>query len=163
MDYLWSPWRYRYITSTSADDPCIFCRAASADDDRESLVAFRGRECFVILNRFPYTSGHLMVVPYAHVSTLESLPESATAEMALLIREAERHLRSLYRPEGLNVGINIGSAAGAGIAGHIHAHVLPRWVADSNFMTTVGETRVIPEDLQDTYGKVAGAFGAAHR
>jgi ATP adenylyltransferase len=161
MDYLWSPWRYRYVTSATGDEPCIFCAAGAATDDCASLVAFRGRECFVILNRFPYTSGHLMVVPYAHLATLESLPEGAALEMMRLIREAEAHLRSLYRPEGLNVGINIGKAAGAGIAQHIHAHILPRWTADSNFMTTVGETRVVPEDLEETYRKVAGAFAAA--
>jgi ATP adenylyltransferase len=163
MDYLWSPWRYRYVTSAGAGDACIFCAAASGKDDHSSLVAYRGRDCFVILNRYPYTSGHLMVVPYAHVATLESLTEQAAVEMALLVRQAERHLRELYKPEGLNVGINIGKAAGAGIAEHVHAHVLPRWTADANFMTTVGETRVIPEDLEETYRKVAGAFAAVKK
>lgn len=160
MDYLWSPWRYRYITSADVPDQCVFCKAASETSDRENLMVFRGREAFVILNRFPYTSGHLMIVPYAHVATLEEVSESAAVEMALLARKAEHHLRALYRPEGLNIGMNIGRAAGAGIAGHIHTHVLPRWAGDSNFMTTVGETRVLPEDLEETYAKVAGAFAA---
>jgi ATP adenylyltransferase len=158
MDYLWSPWRYRYISTAAPSDECIFCKAAGAEDDRESLVVHRARHCFIILNRFPYTSGHVMVVPYAHVATLEELPEEPTVEMALLVRRAEAVLRRVYRPEGLNIGMNIGHCAGAGIAGHIHTHVLPRWTGDANFMTTVGETRVLPEDLGDTWDKLSRAF-----
>ena len=158
MDYLWSPWRYRYISTASDADACIFCGAATAGDDREMLVVHRARHVFVILNRFPYTSGHLMVVPHAHVGTLSDLDEEAAVEMALVVRQAEGYLRRLYKPDGLNVGINIGRSAGAGIAGHIHTHVLPRWTGDANFMTTVGETRVLPEDLADTWEKLSRAW-----
>lgn len=159
MDYIWSPWRYRYVTTAAETDPCIFCNAAaSAANDSENLVVYRARHCYVILNRFPYTSGHLMVAPYLHVATLEDLPEEVAIEIALVVRRAEGHLRRLYRPEGLNVGINLGRCAGAGIAGHLHVHVLPRWVGDSNFMTTVGETRVLPEQLGDTWKRLTAAF-----
>ncbi|HWQ55285.1 MAG TPA: HIT domain-containing protein [Bryobacteraceae bacterium] len=158
MDYLWSPWRYRYISTAGASDPCIFCKAASGNDDRENLVVHRGRGCYVILNRFPYTSGHLMVVPCAHVATLEELAEETAVEMMLLVRQSEGHLRRIYRPEGLNIGMNLGRCAGAGVAGHVHTHVLPRWTGDANFMTTVGETRVLPEDLADTWEKLTRAF-----
>lgn len=161
MDYLWSPWRYRYVTTAGPADPCIFCQAASANNDAETFIVHRAGHCYVILNRFPYTSGHLMVAPYLHVATLEELPEEAAIEMALLLRRAEGHLRRLYRPEGMNVGMNLGQCAGAGVAGHIHAHVLPRWTGDSSFMTTVGETRVLPEDLQVTWEKLRGAFAGA--
>jgi len=158
MDYLWSPWRYRYVSTCGASDPCVFCKAAAGDNDRENLVINRGRHVFVILNRFPYTSGHLMVVPYAHVPTLEELSDEAAIELLLVARRAETYLRRIYRPDGLNLGMNIGQAAGAGIAGHIHMHVLPRWVADANFMTTVGETRVLPEGLDSTWEKLSAAF-----
>lgn len=158
MDYLWSPWRYRYITTASPADACVFCIAPSANNDRDNLIVHRARHCFIILNRFPYTSGHLMVVPYMHVSTLEELEEPAAVEMALLVRQAEARLRKVYSPEGLNIGMNIGRPAGAGIASHIHTHVLPRWTGDTNFMTSVAETRVLPEDLSVTWEKLSGAW-----
>ena len=161
MDYLWSPWRYRYVSAAEPSVGCIFCQKAAEAKDEENLVVWRGRRTFVLLNLFPYTSGHLMVAPYEHVARLEdAAPETAT-EMMLVVRTAEKHLRAIYRPEGINLGMNIGKAAGAGIAGHIHMHVLPRWTADSNFMTTVGETRVLPEDLGVTYQKLSRAFAAA--
>jgi ATP adenylyltransferase len=160
MDYLWSPWRYRYVSTAGPTDRCIFCEAVSANNDSETLIVHRARHCYAILNRFPYTSGHLMVAPYAHVATLEDLAEEAAVEMALVVRQAEGHLRRIYRPEGLNVGMNLGHCAGAGVAGHIHTHVLPRWVGDTNFMTTVGETRVLPEELQVTWEKLSAAFGS---
>lgn len=158
MDYLWSPWRYQYVTTADQALACIFCTLPAQHRDRENLIVYRGRFNFVILNRFPYTSGHLMVVPYLHVPALEQVPAETLHETILLARQAEKHLRAHYRPDGLNVGINIGKAAGAGVAGHIHMHVLPRWVADANFMTTVGETRVLPEDLATTYEKLAGVW-----
>jgi ATP adenylyltransferase len=158
MDYLWSPWRYRYISTADRVPGCIFCTAASEQKDEENLVAFRGRHNFVILNRYPYTSGHLMIVPYAHVATLGELPDETLSEMALLTRDAEKQLRAIYHPEGLNVGMNIGKCAGAGIAGHVHTHVVPRWTGDSNFMSVVGETRVLPEALEDTYRKISTAW-----
>ena len=112
----------------------------------------------MILNRFPYTNGHIMVVPYEHVATLDGLPEETALEMMRLAQRAERHIRDLYHPEGLNIGMNIGSAAGAGVAGHLHLHILPRWIGDTNFMTTVGESRVMPEDLAVTWEKMKAAF-----
>jgi ATP adenylyltransferase len=158
MDHLWSPWRYQYVTTAGAPDECVFCAAAKSTDDRESLVVYRGASNFVILNRFPYTSGHAMVIPYDHVATLESMDEATATELMLLARRTEKHLRALYHADGLNVGINIGRAAGAGVAGHIHMHVLPRWSGDTNFMTCVGETRVMPEDLEISWEKLTAAF-----
>ena len=166
MDRLWSPWRYQYVSSAESAPGCLFCSVASSRDDSENLIVYRGELNFVILNRYPYTSGHLMVAPYAHVATLESCDESAAVELIKLTRVAEKYLRAIYRPEGINVGMNIGACAGAGVAGHIHMHVLPRWVGDANFMSTVGETRVLPENLETTYDKVSEAFrdvGAAPR
>jgi ATP adenylyltransferase len=158
MDRLWSPWRYQYITAPPAASGCIFCQKATESNDAENLVVWRGKHSFVLLNLYPYTTGHLMVAPYQHVATLEDTTPETVAEMMLTARQAEKHLRALYRPEGLNLGMNIGRAAGAGIADHIHMHVLPRWIADANFMTTVGETRIVPEDLSVTYDKLSRAF-----
>ena len=158
MDYLWTPWRYRYVTSSGDAGECVFCAAAKAPCDRESLVVHRAAHNLVILNRYPYTSGHIMVVPYEHVASLEDLTDEALVEMIRLAREAERRLRALYRPDGLNFGINLGKSAGAGIAGHVHLHALPRWTGDTNFMTVVGETRVLPEDLDATWERLSKAF-----
>jgi ATP adenylyltransferase len=158
MDQLWSPWRYRYVTKAEAEPACVFCVKAHSNDDQANLVLYRGAHCFVILNLYPYTTGHLMVVPYIHISTMEEAPEEATAEMMQLTTAASRHLRSVYRPKGLNIGMNIGECAGAGIAEHIHMHVLPRWPGDVNFMTAIGETRVLPEDLDTTYQRLRQAF-----
>lgn len=159
MDYLWTPWRYSYIASGVKDDECIFCAAAERHDDAQSLIVLRAKKNFVILNRYPYTSGHVMVVPYAHRATLADSEPETLSEMMALAQRMERALESLYHPNGYNVGINIGKAAGAGIAGHLHLHVLPRWIGDTNFMTTVGETRVQPEDLATTYERLRGALG----
>lgn len=158
MDYLWSPWRYAYVTTAERAVECIFCQLPAEHRDRENYIVHRGRLNFVILNRFPYTSGHLMVVPYEHAPSLEQVAEETATEMILLARQAETHLRANYQPDGLNMGINIGKAAGAGVAGHLHMHVLPRWVADANFMTAVAETRVLPEDLDLTYEKLSKAW-----
>lgn len=133
---------------------------AAAQNDEESLIVRRGEHNFVVLNRFPYTSGHLMIVPYSHVPELGGLSDAGATEMMALTRAAERHLRGIYRPDGLNLGMNIGESAGAGIAGHIHMHVLPRWTGDANFMTTVGETRVLPEELDVTWRRLKTAFAA---
>jgi len=159
MDYLWTPWRYQYITKTGEAGECVFCAAAGATDDKAWLVVHRGARNFVILNRYPYTSGHIMVVPYEHVATLEEAADETLVELIRLGRECERHLRAVYRPEGLNLGMNIGRSAGAGIAGHVHLHVLPRWNGDTNFMTVVAETRVVPEELDVTWQKLRAAFG----
>ena len=138
----------------------MFCRIAGDTHDEENLVVHRDRYNFVVLNRYPYTSGHLMVVPYAHADALSSLEAEAAREMMDLVRLSERHLRETYKPEGLNIGMNMGESAGAGIAGHIHMHVLPRWHGDANFMTTIGETRILPEDLSATWQRLHRAFSA---
>jgi ATP adenylyltransferase len=159
MDYLWTPWRYRYISQEGEPAECIFCAAASATaDDREWFVVHRGQHNFVILNRFPYTTGHVMVVPNAHVARLEDLTDEVLVELFRLAQATEKRLRKAYRPDGINLGMNIGRSAGAGIAGHLHLHALPRWYGDSNFMTVVGETRVVPEDLETTWERLREAF-----
>jgi ATP adenylyltransferase len=134
---------------------------AAAGADQETLIVHRARHNFVVLNRFPYTSGHLMVIPYVHVSDLGSLDDETASEMMTLTRASERHLRAVYKPDGLNLGMNIGESAGAGIAAHIHMHVLPRWTGDANFLSTIGETRVLPEELDMTWRRLSEAFGAA--
>jgi ATP adenylyltransferase len=161
MDRLWSPWRYRYVSTAESATGCIFCDKPAANDDRGELILLRGRLNFVMLNLYPYTSGHLMVAPYAHVPTLEAADEDIAVELMTLTRRAQRHLREVYGAPGFNIGMNIGSCAGAGVAGHIHMHVLPRWSGDANFMTTVGETRVIPEDIDVTFDRLARAFAAS--
>jgi ATP adenylyltransferase len=160
MDYLWTPWRYQYLTTADKQEGCVFCAAAESSDDRGHLVVHRAQHNFVILNRYPYTSGHVMVVPYKHAATLEDLDDATLTELMRLARDTERHFRALYRPEGVNLGLNLGKAAGAGIAGHLHLHALPRWVADANFMTVVGETRILPETLDVTWQRLSGAFRA---
>lgn len=161
MDYLFTPWRYAYITTAGTTPGCVFCHREQEEDDRKAWIVHRGRHCFVMLNAFPYTSGHVMVVPYAHLDRLEKLPQDAAQELMSLTQRLEGVLRALYHPDGINVGMNIGAAAGAGVAGHIHMHVLPRWIADSNFMTTVGETRVLPESLETTWERVRGALSSS--
>jgi ATP adenylyltransferase len=158
MDRLWTPWRYSYIQRASSDDACIFCEKAAQNRDAENLIVFRGERNFILLNAYPYTSGHVMIAPYEHVATLEAAAPETLAEMMRLTRATESKLRAVYRPKGMNLGMNIGECAGAGVAGHIHMHVLPRWPGDANFMTVVGETRVLPEDLQTTYSKLSKAF-----
>lgn len=158
MDILWSPWRYRYITKASPADECIFCSKPRENTDDAALIVHRGEGTFVILNAFPYTSGHLMIAPYRHVASLAEAPEEDVLEMMRMCRRAEGILREVYQPGGLNLGMNLGECAGAGVAGHIHMHVLPRWIGDANFMSTVGETRVLPEELQVTYEKLKRAF-----
>ena len=161
MDYLWTPWRYSYITTADASShasSCVFCELLTAGDDEKSLIVHRGKFNFIILNAFPYTSGHSMVVPYEHVDRLHKLPEGAAMEMMALACLLETALLELYHPDGLNIGMNIGKAAGAGIAGHIHMHAMPRWVADGNFMTVIGETRVLPELLETTYERLKAKF-----
>ena len=157
MDRLWSPWRYRYVSKKGPEE-CIFCVKIAENDDNRNYVIHRAEKNFVLLNMYPYTSGHLMVAPYAHVSSLSESDPAALSEMMLLAQRAEAALRKAYNPSGFNMGLNIGESAGAGIAGHIHMHVLPRWPGDANFMTTIGETRVMPEDLDTTWVKLKDAF-----
>ena len=160
MDYVWSPWRYKYLKEVESDSrpDCFFCDAVQRTDDEKTLVVYRGKKAFIILNRYPYTSGHVMIVPYAHVDELQKLPPEAASEMMALSQRMESVLRGLYSPDGINLGMNIGKAAGAGIAGHIHMHLLPRWAGDTSFITTVAETRVLPEDLAETWRKLHDAF-----
>lgn len=136
----------------------MFCAALASSDDEQNFVIHRAAYNFVMLNRFPYSSGHLMIAPNIHVSRLTAIDTAAAEEMMHLARMSESILEQVYRPHGINLGMNLGEAAGAGIAAHIHLHVLPRWTGDANFMTTVGHTRVIPESLEDTYRKLRGRF-----
>lgn len=162
MDYLWTPWRFHYMTERTRVDECIFCEKPSSgpSNDREHLILHRGRLNFVILNLYPYTTGHTMVVPYAHVPDLSATDTETLNEMMSLARQLQQALKACYKPEGYNVGLNIGRCAGAGVDQHLHLHVLPRWTGDSNFMTVVGETRIQPEDLTTTYEKLAPFFRA---
>ena len=158
MDYLWTPWRYAYVSAAEKASDCIFCDLPRLGDDVKARIAHRGQHCFVILNTYPYTPGHVMIVPYAHLDELRKLPAEAAHEMMDLAQRMESVLRTLYHPGGINLGMNIGSAAGAGVAGHIHMHALPRWVADANFLSVVGETRILPESLETTYARIKQAL-----
>jgi ATP adenylyltransferase len=185
MDLLWTPWRYRYVTAADkdarggvpaslaawpGDKGCVFCNLLAATDyaiahgmpvdeaEAASGLVFRGRDCFVCLNAFPYTSGHVMVIPYRHESSLAALSAEAAHELMDLAQKTERVLGKLYRPHGINFGMNLGEAAGAGVAGHLHLHGLPRWMGDTNFMTTVAETRVLPEDLDTTWRRMRAEY-----
>jgi ATP adenylyltransferase len=160
MDYIWSPWRYQYMkeAASGTQPECFFCDAITRKDDDVTLVVYRGTNAFIILNRYPYTSGHVMVVPYAHVAGLDGCDAATLNEVMHLAKRVESVYRELYKPDGMNLGMNIGRAAGAGVVGHIHLHVLPRWFGDSNFMTVAGETRVHPEELSTTYQRLHGAL-----
>ncbi len=164
MERLWTPWRFSYISQPAASvekTDCIFCSLLRADRDRDHFLLYRGPSCFVLLNRFPYTSGHLMISPYRHVPLLTHLRPEETEEMMSLAQRAQAALSERYRPEGFNIGMNLGACAGAGVAGHVHLHVVPRWVGDSNFMTVLGETRVLPETLEQTFEKLLPFFPAS--
>ncbi len=185
MDALWTPWRFQYVSTTDlserqgvpelladwpGDTGCVFCNllAASAyavqngmaadEADRAANIVYRGEQCFICLNAFPYNSGHAMILPYAHIDELARLDPSAAQEMMVLAQRLEQVLRSIYRPSGINLGMNLGKAAGAGVTGHLHLHMLPRWLGDTNFMTVIGETRVLPESLEITWERLHSAF-----
>jgi ATP adenylyltransferase len=187
MDYLWSPWRFAYVTS--ADGParrgvppalkawqgdlgCVFCNLIAATDyaiangmdpakaESAGGLVLRGQHCFICLNAFPYTSGHVMIVPFAHLDRLALLPPAAAQEMMEMAQSTEQVLDSIYSPQGFNFGMNIGHAAGAGVAGHIHLHAMPRWVGDTSFMTTIAESRTLPEALESTWKRLREAFAA---
>jgi len=187
MEILWTPWRYAYVTSADravrsgvpaslaawpGDLGCVFCNLiASIDfaiasgmsvDQAEAAggLIYRGRQCFICLNAYPYTSGHLMVMPYAHLDRLAALPPETAHELIDLAQRTERVLERVYRPHGFNFGFNVGKAGGAGVAGHLHLHALPRWAGDTNFITTIGETRVLPEELETTWKRLREAFAA---
>jgi len=156
MDHLWSPWRLSYVTGTGGLAGCVFCEAQAGEE--ASLVVFRGPTCFIILNKFPYNNGHLMVVPNRHVASLQDATAEELCELVDLARRAEMALREAYAPHGLNMGINLGKPAGAGILDHLHMHVVPRWNGDTNFMTVVGQTRVLPEELAETAERLRPIF-----
>jgi ATP adenylyltransferase len=156
MDHLWTPWRLAYVTGTGTATGCVFCEARDGEDP--SLVVFRGRTCFVILNKFPYNNGHLMVVPNRHVPSLVAATAEELFELIDLARRAEIALGEAYAPHGMNLGINIGKPAGAGVLDHVHLHIVPRWNGDTNYMTVVGETRVLPEDLDRTAERLRPIF-----
>ena len=158
MDYLWTPWRYAYVTGAEKVSGCIFCDLPKMGNDEQARIVHRGQHCYMVLNTYPYTPGHTMIVPFAHLDQLQKLPSEAAHEMMDLSQRLEQVLRLLYTPDGVNLGMNIGKAAGAGVAGHIHMHALPRWVADSNFVSVIGETRILPETLELTYQRVKGAL-----
>jgi ATP adenylyltransferase len=158
MDLIWSPWRYTYVSSAAESDSCVFC-IGSPQGDETRLVLYRGEFNFVIMNLYPYTSGHLMVAPYAHVPSITGTEPEHLGELFALARRSVEVLETVYRPEGFNLGMNLGACAGAGVRGHIHLHVVPRWCGDVNFMTSTGETRVLPEDLPTTFRKLLPLFG----
>jgi ATP adenylyltransferase len=161
LDRLWSPWRYEYIASgeDSKTSGCVFCNLRDhPDDDEKNFVLHRADHNFVVLNIYPYISGHLLIVPYQHVAELDAAAKQTTDELMDLTKHCQTALRDAYQPAGFNVGMNLGRSAGAGIVDHIHIHILPRWTGDTNFMSTVGETRVIPEDLATTYQKLRARF-----
>lgn len=185
MDHLWTPWRYAYLSEPAGaqrkgvpedlaawpgDLGCVFCNLLAAADyaiehgspadtvERTAGIVLRARHSFICLNKFPYTSGHLMILPYLHEGSLAALPAEVAAEITALAQRAEAVLQAVYAPDGLNLGMNLGHAAGAGVAGHLHLHVLPRWSGDVNFMTAVAETRVLPETLGTTWDRLRAAF-----
>lgn len=158
---IWAPWRLRYVKNANKSDECIFCTKPREGDDRATLVVHRGESCFVILNLFPYTNGHLMVAPFEHIGRYQELPAPTTAEMTALAQRAMNRIEAVYEPEGFNVGLNQGRVAGAGIEGHIHLHVVPRWAGDNNYMPVIADTRVMPQSLEESYDAMLGGFSDA--
>lgn len=158
MDHIWTPWRMKYIQENQPDNACIFCLAAESHEDEQNLVFYRGAHVYMILNRYPYTSGHVMAVPYVHQARLQDLTQATRAEMMELVNWAVQVLKIVYDPDGFNVGLNLGEMAGAGVADHLHMHVVPRWAGDTNFMSSVGETRVLPEALDETFRRVKAVW-----
>lgn len=156
---LWAPWRIEYIRGEKENE-CFLCRMLAENNDRENLILFRGDTCSVVMNRYPYTSGHLMVCPNRHVADFCDLTKEEDGEMSRLTRMAVNALRTVMQPEGFNIGINLGSAAGAGLKDHIHRHIVPRWVGDTNFMAVTGDTHVVPESLSTTYDLLVDQFHA---
>jgi ATP adenylyltransferase len=163
LDRLYTPWRFDYIKGASGEktgtgSACVFCSIAGREDDENTFILHRAGRNFVVLNIYPYTSGHLMIVPFEHTADFAALAKETSDELMDLAKRAQALLQETYHPHGFNLGMNLGGAAGAGVSDHLHLHVLPRWSGDANFMTTVGETRVIPEDLRATYERLRGRF-----
>lgn len=159
MKALWAPWRMEYILGPKGSE-CLFCASPAEHKDRENLLLYRGGNSYVIMNKYPYSNGHLMVVPYIHTSSFDNLSDADMLDIIKLAKLSTDCLTKAFRPEGFNVGINIGEAAGAGIEEHLHMHIVPRWAGDSNFMTITSEIRVIPEHILDTYDKLYPLFTA---
>jgi ATP adenylyltransferase len=157
MKHIWSPWRMKYLEGHATQKGCIFCEALQQSDE-PALIVRRGKQAFVLLNRYPYTGGHLMVVPHAHTRTVEDLTEETVLEMHRLTRQSLAALRKVYGATSFNLGVNIGEPAGAGVADHVHLHIVPRWNGDTNFMTTLGGVRVLPEELGETWRKLLEAW-----
>tara|TARA_B100001245_G_scaffold46337_1_gene30250 strand:+ start:482 stop:1057 length:576 start_codon:yes stop_codon:yes gene_type:complete len=157
VKYLWSPWRLKYVVSANRSRDCIFCEVLT-ENSESTLSLYQGETCFIQLNLYPYSPGHLMVVPKRHLPSLTSATVQERIEIITLTALAEVALTEVYAPQGLNVGLNLGSAGGAGVVGHIHVHVVPRWSGDTNFMTVIGETRVLPEELEQTAAKLRPIF-----
>jgi ATP adenylyltransferase len=158
MDRLWTPWRFEYLRNADREPSCVFCRILRENEDAANLVLFRCRNLFVILNLFPYTSGHLLIAANRHIASLTDARPEELQEMMELARQCENALQQEYHPDGYNMGFNFGRAAGAGVEHHLHMHILPRWVGDSNFVSVVGETRVLPEELPTTYRRLKPYF-----
>jgi ATP adenylyltransferase len=160
LDRLWTPWRSQYVASGGSNtDDCVFCELQrDPAKDEQNFVLHRAAKTYVVLNLYPYATGHLLVVPYAHLPDLDAIEKATSDEMMDLSKRCQTILRKVYRPDGFNLGINLGTVAGAGVVNHLHIHVLPRWAGDTNFMTTVGDTRVMPEDLRTTFQKLRTQF-----
>lgn len=158
MDRLWTPWRFDYISKVDLVDTCVFCKMLEEEDDSSNHILRRGDHTFMVLNLFPYTSGHLLIVANRHISTMNEASDEELHEFITLSRRCEKALLQEYHPNGFNIGFNVGRAAGAGIEQHLHMHVLPRWFGDSNFVSVIGETRILPEDLSATYKRLLPYF-----
>ena len=158
MRRLWAPWRMAYIKEIEKITECIFCSKPLEDKDDKNFIVYRGKFTFVILNIFPYNSGHLMVAPYRHIGNLEDINKDESEELWHLLNISVKTLKEVFNPDGFNIGINLGKAAGAGFDEHVHFHIVPRWTGDTNFMPVLGETKVIPEALKETYERVKPIF-----
>lgn len=157
MEILWAPWRMQYILSGGNKD-CVFCRCSNTSDNKADLVLYRSKYCFVVMNRFPYNNGHLMVVPYRHVGEFEELTEEELSDIAITIKKSLSVLKKALSPHGFNIGANLGKVAGAGITDHLHFHIVPRWDGDTNYMAVISSTKIMPEMLESTYGKLEPFF-----
>jgi len=158
MDYIATPWREAYVRTCHRERGCVFCRAHRSGDDREARILHRGRHVFVILNKYPYLPGHLMIAPYRHLAAFERAPKAVSDEMADLAKLSLRVLRAGYRPHGFNAGMNLGRSAGAGVTGHFHFHIVPRWTGDASFMPIFSRTRIVIEDLDTTFDRLSPLF-----
>jgi ATP adenylyltransferase len=158
MEHIWTPWRYTYITNVDSTPGCVFCNLLAHGDDRTNLILFRGKYNFIVLNLYPYTSGHVMVIPFQHEASLAGLDADTTTEMMELTKKLQTIIQDEYKPNGFNIGLNLGRAAGAGVKEHLHLHIVPRWVGDANFMTAIAEARVLPEALSETYERLIKYF-----